>query len=92
MPYAVSFTASAAATFSKLPTDAQRRIAAKVDALILAPRPPGAEKLQGEEALYRVRVGDYRIVYRVDDGRLLVLVVRVAHRSDVYRQLARSRR
>ena len=45
----------------------------------------GVEKLEGEDDLYRVRVGDYRVVFTISDERLIVLVVRIAHRKDVYR-------
>ena len=48
-------------------------------------RPHGVRALTGEHGLYRVRVGDYRIVYEIRDNELLILVVRVAHRRDVYR-------
>jgi mRNA interferase RelE/StbE len=63
----------------------------RVNAAILAlsedPYPPGSKKLQGEEDLYRVRVGDYRVLYRVEDERLVVLVVNIGHRRDIYRSL-----
>lgn len=51
------------------------------------PRPPGARKLAGEDSFYRVREGDYRIVYAIEDDRLIILVLRIGHRSDVYRNL-----
>jgi mRNA interferase RelE/StbE len=57
----------------------------RVEALAGDPRPQGCEKLEGVRDLYRVRVGEYRVVYQVSDNILLVLVVRVAHRRDVYR-------
>jgi mRNA interferase RelE/StbE len=56
-----------------------------IDALADAPRPPGVVKLAGRDD-YRVRVGDYRIVYAVDDAERLVLVARIAHRREVYRR------
>ena len=87
MAYDVRFKASAAATVEKLPKSLQRRIIAKAEALAEDPRPPGVEKLKGEEGLYRVRVGDYRIVYRIEDKILRILVVRVGHRREVYRGL-----
>lgn len=85
--YRVQFKPSADKALSKLPVAVQRRIVAAVDALADDPRPAGAVKLTGEDELYRVRVGDYRIVYQVQDRALLVLVVRVGHRRDVYRGL-----
>ena len=63
----------------------RQRIVSKVLALAEEPRPTGCEKLAGENDQYRVRVGRYRIVYSIADDELVVLVVRVAHRKDVYR-------
>ena len=63
----------------------RQRIVAKALALAEEPRPAGCEKLAGESDRYRVRVGQYRIVYSIADADLVVLVVRVAHRKDVYR-------
>ncbi len=68
-----------------LPPAARRRIASRIDALAREPRPPGAKLLAGPERFYRVRVGDYRVVYQVMDKVLRVLVVRIGHRRDVYR-------
>lgn len=83
--YAVEFLPSAARALGKLDVSVQRRLARAVDHLADEPRPPGAVKLRGSEDVWRVRVGDYRIVYRIEDDRLLVLVVIVGHRRDVYR-------
>ena len=63
----------------------RQRIVAKALALAEESRPAGCEKLAGESDRYRVRVGQYRIVYSIADDDLVVLVVRVAHRKDVYR-------
>ena len=62
----------------------RRRVVGRIARLADDPRPRGCQKLSGREA-YRVRQGRYRIVYTIEDNRLLVLVVRVAHRRDVYR-------
>jgi len=56
-----------------------------MDGLSEDPRPPGVEKLAGEEGFFRVRVGDYRIVYQINDASRVVLVVKIVHRRDVYR-------
>ncbi len=56
-----------------------------MDALAANPRPKGVKKLTGLDNLYRIRAGDYRIVYQIRDDRLIVLVVRIGHRKDVYR-------
>ena len=63
----------------------QARIISRLEALQADPRPPTAKKLKGEHATWRVRAGDYRIVYRIEDDRLLILVVKVGHRREVYR-------
>ena len=62
----------------------RQQIVARIEALSEDPRPPGCEKLTGREQ-YRVRQGIYRIVYAIDDDRLVVYVVKVGHRSSVYR-------
>lgn len=87
MAHRVEFKPSARRQLRKLPTDVQRRIVLRADALGDDPRPKGVEALAGGENLYRVRVGDYRIVYGVYDKLLLVLVVRLGHRREVYRGL-----
>jgi mRNA interferase RelE/StbE len=61
------------------------RSAARIDGLANNPRPRDSEKLQGAEDLYRIRSGDYRIIYQIAEARLLVLVVRIGHRREVYR-------
>ncbi len=63
----------------------RQRIVANIRSLADNPRPPGCEKLAGKQDRYRVRVGRYRIVYSIGDAELLVVVVRVGHRKDVYR-------
>lgn len=69
----------------KLDTPARLRIQAAIELLAAAPRPPGAEKLVGGAGEWRVRTGDYRIVYEIHDQWLLVLVIAVGNRRDVYR-------
>lgn len=66
-----------------------RRILARIEALREDARPPGAEKLTGQER-YRLRQGDYRVLYQVDDGAGLVEVVKVAHRREAYRRAVRE--
>jgi mRNA interferase RelE/StbE len=69
-----------------LPRKDQLRVRAAIDLLADNPRPPGCVALAGEPHAYRVRTGDYRIVYEVFDDRLLVQVVRAGHRRDIYRR------
>ena len=63
----------------------RQRIVARIHALGDDPRPAGCEKLAGEQDRYRVRIGRFRVIYSIGDEELLVVVVRVGHRKDVYR-------
>ena len=83
--YKIEIAPAAERALKKLSADIQRRIIKGILKLEIDPRPSGVKKLAGEDDLYRVRVGDYRIVYEIRDGELIVLVVRVAHRREVYR-------
>jgi len=83
--YEVKIARRAVKSLARLPRREQQRIRAAIDLLADEPRPPGCVALKGEDRAYRVRIGDYRIVYEVHDDRLVVLVVRVGHRRDVYR-------
>ena len=62
----------------------QRQLQPKIDALANHPRPHGVEKLKGESNFYRVRSGDYRIIYQIKDKVLLVLLIKIGHRREVY--------
>ncbi len=85
MPYAVEFTKNAAKAFKKLPHHVQLDLEKPITRLTGNPRGCGCEKLSGEENLYRIRQGDYRIVYQIRDAVLLVLIVKLGHRRDIYR-------
>ena len=63
----------------------RQRVVARIRALSMDPRPPGCEKLSGHADRYRVRQGDYRVVYAVDDVEQIVLIVKIGHRREVYR-------
>jgi len=83
--YRLSIKASAAKEIERLPTKKLRRaIVARIRTLAEDPRPPGCVKLSGADK-YRIRHGTYRILYRIEDDRLIVVVVRVAHRKMAYR-------
>ncbi len=62
------------------------RLSEAIESLTRNPRPPGSLKLQGADELYRVRVGDYRIIYQIQDAVLVVLVVELGHRREICRQ------
>ena len=85
MRYSITFKSAAQRTLSKLPNDAAERIARAIDGLEFEPRPKGCEKLKGADNLWRIRVGDYRVVYSIEDDRLIVLVVKIGHRREIYR-------
>lgn len=82
--YELRFKVSVAKDLRGLPKADVKRILARAESLRENPRPPGVEKLAGSER-YRVRQGDYRILYTVDDATVVVEVVKVGHRKDVYR-------
>jgi mRNA interferase RelE/StbE len=84
MRYSIEFVPSAKRALSKLSLEVRRRMQVAIDRLALNPLPPGASKLQGEPG-YRIRVGDYRVIYDVEHRRLTVLVIRIGHRREVYR-------
>jgi len=83
----VEIKSSARRELRSLPAQARRRVDAAILTLAENPRPPRAKKLAVGEDLYRVRVGDYRIIYQVREKVLLVLIVKVGHRKDVYGSL-----
>ena len=84
--YSVELKKSAAREVETLPLADRRRIVERIGRLSENPRPRGCEKLAGGER-YRVRQGDYRIVYSIEDALLVVWVVKVGHRRDAYRDL-----
>jgi mRNA interferase RelE/StbE len=86
MNYTVELSPRAAKSFRALPREAQRHVQEHIDDLAKNPRPHGYIKLKGVEDAYRIRSGKYRIIYEIHDGRLVVLVLGIAHRKDVYRR------
>jgi len=85
MCYRVVFRPRAARDFRKLPQDIKERLQPHIDALTSNPRPRGVEKFAGTANGYRIRVGTYRVLYEIQDDVLVVYVVKIAHRRDVYR-------
>ncbi len=82
--YKLLIKPSALKELEDIPKEDRQRIVRRIEALSAAPKPPGSEKLSGEDK-YRVRQGDYRVIYFVSDERREVIVFKVGHRSDVYR-------
>lgn len=87
MRYEIRFKTSAWKALQKLDREARGRLALAIWDLADDPRPPGSRKLTGAESLYRIRVGNYRVIYQVRDDLLVVLVVKLGHRRDIYRDL-----
>jgi len=83
--YQVCILPAALRQLSKLPRMVQERIQPRIDALTDDPRPPGTKALAGQSGFFRLRAGDYRVIYEIRDEILTVLVVRVGHRREVYR-------
>jgi len=82
--YRVEVKPSARKELERLSNQVIARITRRLDTLASNARPPGCKKLKGGDQEWRVRVGDYRVVYTVDDQNLLVEVTRIRHRSEVY--------
>ena len=85
MAYSILFAPPAERQLKSFAEPVQRRIARRLRTLAENPRPHGVKKLAGEENLYRIREGNYRIVYTIRDKELIVLVVKIGARKEVYR-------
>lgn len=86
MTYVVSLAPAAARQLRKSDPPVRRRIQATIELLATNPRPPSATRLVGGAGEWRVRTGDYRVVYELEDDRLLVLVLTVGHRREIYQR------
>ena len=82
--YQIIFDRRSEKALQSLPTSEHRRIQKAIDGLALDPRPRGAIKLSGDTS-WRIRVGDYRIIYDIQDSALIVMVIKIGHRREVYR-------
>lgn len=89
MAYRIEVTPRALKDLKALPTRERQRVADQIDALMINPRPQGCKKLKSREDFYRIRVGDYRVVYRVEDKVLLILIVRIGDRKEIYEIIRR---
>lgn len=87
MSYRLEFVSSASREFLALPAAIRERIDKRLVALKENPRPAGVKALQGQEGLWRIRIGGYRVVYQIDDRQRLITVTRVRLRATVYRRL-----
>jgi mRNA interferase RelE/StbE len=82
--YQVIIQTSAQKQLKSLPVEISTRIESKIDVLVNEPRPDGCRKLKGKSNRWRIRVGDYRIIYSIDDENLTLYILTVAHRREVY--------
>ncbi|WP_175954438.1 type II toxin-antitoxin system RelE/ParE family toxin [Schaalia sp. Marseille-Q2122] len=85
--YQVSYTPSAVKYLRKLDRSTQRRLLNAIEELANDPTPPRSIHFKGGQGERRIRVGDYRVIYEVNNGELIILVLKIGHRRDVYRQL-----
>lgn len=83
--YSIEFLPGASRQFAKLPRVAQLRIDLAINRLAAEPRPSGARLLSGGGAIWRLRIGDYRVLYQIEVDRLIVLVIGLGHRREVHR-------
>lgn len=88
MTFRVEFTKSAAKALRELPRKDQERVARKIDQIAETTPPKAETKMKGENPFHRVRVGNYRIIYEIQDDILLILILKIGHRRDVYRRLS----
>ncbi len=84
MTYSIQWRPRARKAFLSLDKPVRRRIGEAVDALAANPRPAAAKRITGAHGVLRIRVGDYRVLYTIDEGQLIVLVLDAGHRSEIY--------
>ena len=88
MIYTIELKKSAAKALRKLSKAAQRRIVAKLTEFETSPPPTEETKMKGNNPFHRVRIGDYRIIYEIQDDILVILILKIGHRKDIYRQIS----
>ena len=85
--YSITFARSARKELGKLPASVGQRILVRIEALMKVPRPSGAVRLQGNRSLWRIRIGDFRVIYTIDDPARMIDITAVRNRRDAYRDL-----
>jgi len=88
LKYKVGFKKSAAKALKLIPKSDQKRIARKIDSLAESTQDPNITKLKGDNPFHKVRIGNYRVIYEIQDDILLILIVKIGHRKDIYRNLS----
>jgi mRNA interferase RelE/StbE len=84
--YKTEVSATAERQLKKIPSEEAIRILRSISLLAADPRPAGCRKLSGFESIYRIRIGNYRVIYEIDDKRILVIILKIGHRKDIYRR------
>lgn len=82
--YSISFSRSARKELEVLPALVVQRIFSKIESLATSPRPSGCRKLKGSDNLWRIKVGEYRVIYSISDSSILIDIIAVRHRSHAY--------
>ena len=85
MTYSIEILRSAQKQLSKINRQDQDRIISSIESLANNPRPDGCRKLSGRPAAWRIRIGSYRVIYELQHEKLIVLVVKIGHRREIYR-------
>jgi mRNA interferase RelE/StbE len=85
--YRIEISSTAEKTLKKIPKKDLIKIVESIHVLAINPFPPGCRKLAGEEGTYRIRQGTYRIIYEVEGKKLNVLILKIGHRKDIYRNI-----
>ena len=88
MSYRIEFKRSAAKALKKIPKANRKRIVEKIDSLAESPPNPDTTKMKGNNPFHKIRVGDYRIVYEIQEDVLVMLIFKIGHRKDIYRNLS----
>jgi mRNA interferase RelE/StbE len=87
LKYRIEFKRSAAKALKKIPKSDQKRIATRIDSLSENLLVPATTKMKGNNPFHRIRVGDYRIIYEIHEDKLVIMVLKIGHRKEVYRRL-----
>ena len=87
MSYRIEVKRSAAKALKKIPKADRKRITDKIDSLAEGPPNPDTTKMKGNNPFHKIRVGDYRIIYEIQEDVLLILVVKIGHRTNIYRNV-----
>ena len=85
--YRIEVSATAEKQIRRLPREDRLRVLRAIRPLATEPTPPGSRKIRGYDDVFRIRVGTYRIIYRVEGRRLLIIILKLGHRREIYRSL-----